>query len=196
MRVEQISNVVEIRPEQMPVVKLRLADPEDFEQLKKLNLAALELDPSAFGEQSLERKKWEDKEWQEYIGSGRIQVGINEHGEIVAMAGAKKKQEGIWQLHSVYIDPEHRKTVDEAGHRLSEGLLQELMDTIRDEEGANQMDLVVNKEKTGAVKLYERLGFVMTEELKNQPSADGLPHDKLVMSKVLTRREDDIPLAA
>lgn len=177
-------------------MKLRLADPEDFAQLKKLNLAALELDPSAFGAQSLERKQWDDKAWQEYIDAGRIQVGINGHGEMVAMAGVKKKLANIWQLHSVYIDPEHRKTIDEEGRRLSEGLLQELMDTIRDEEGASQMDLIVNKEKTGAVKLYERLGFVTVEELKDQPSADGLPHDKLVMSKSLVREKADLPLAA
>lgn len=197
MHIEQISNVVEMkRPEQIPVATLRLADPEDFPQLKKLNLAALELDPSAFGAQSLERKQWDDKKWQEYIASGRVQVGVNEQGEIVAMAGAKKKQEGIWQLHSVYIDPEHRKHIDEAGRRLSEGLLTELMNTVRDEEGATQMDLVVNQEKGAAVKLYERLGFITIEELKDQPSADGLLHDKLTMSKVLLRKENDIPLAA
>lgn len=196
MQLEQVPLRGETKLEQLPMVTLRLASPEDFSKLKQLNLAALELDPAAFGEKSLERKQWDDKKWQEYIESERIQVGVNKYGEIIAMAGARKKMADIWQLHSVYIDPEYRKHIDEAGRRLSEGLLMELMNIVRDEEGATQMDLVVNQEKGAAVKLYERLGFITTEELKAQPSADGFPHDKLVMSKVLLQKGNNVPLAA
>lgn len=197
MRVEQYpSNVVEMKPEQVPAVALRLADAEDFAEIKKLNLAALELDPSAFGAQSIDRKIWTDKDWQKFIQSGHIQIGVNQHGELVAMAGAKRKEGDVWQLHSVYVDPVYRKDVDDKERRLAERLIAELIEMVRDEERATQIDLIVNQEKGSAVKLYERLGFVTTEELRDHPSADGRKYNKLAMFKSLVQEEGALPLAA
>ncbi len=196
MRVEQIANVVEIRPEQMPVVRLRLADPEDFAQVKKLNLAALELDPSAFGPRAPKRKDWTDEEWQAFIEKGYIQIGVNEKGEFVAMAGAKReKEEGVWQLHTVFVDPDHRKNIDKEGRRLSDRLITELIDTVR-RERATEINLIVNQTKPAAVELYKRLGFTITQELPERLAADGKTYNKLAMSKTLLCKEDDTPLAA
>lgn len=197
MRVEQYpSNVVEMKQEEAPSVALRMADPEDFAEIKRLNLAALNLDPSAFGAQSIDRKVWTDEDWKQFIQTGHMRIGVNRHGEFVAMAGLRKKEGSAWQLHSVYIDPVYRKSVDEKERRLSERLITDLIDTARDEEGATRVDLIVNQEKSAAVKLYERLGFVVTEELHGHPSADGRTYEKFAMSKSLVREEDTLPLAA
>ncbi len=149
MCLEQVSNVIEVRPEQMPVAGLRLADPEDFSQVRKLNLAALELDLSAFGPQAPERKGWMDEDWQTSIEEGNIQIGVNEKWEFVAMADTKKKQESVWQLHTVFVDPAHRKNIDtdEAGWRLSERLIRELIDTVQ-RERATEMTPIVNQTKS------------------------------------------------
>lgn len=197
MRVEEYSsNVVEIKPEQAPSVDLRMADAEDFAEIKKLNLSALALDPSAFGERSIDRKIWTDEDWRQFIQSGHIQIGVNTHGELVAMAGAKIKEGDVWQLHSVYVDPVYRKNVDEKDRRLAERLIAELIDTVQNEERATQIELIVNQEKPAAVKLYERLDFVVTTELHDHLSADGLPHEKFVMSKNLRQEEEVLLLAA
>lgn len=197
MRVEQYpSSVVEMKPEQVPSVALRMADAEDFAAIKKLNLAALALDPGAFGAPSIDRKIWTDEQWQQFIQAEHIEIGVNEHGEFVAMAGAKRKEGDVWQLHSVYVDPVYRKNVDEKERRLAERLIVELIDTVRDEERATQIDLIVNQEKGAAVKLYERLGFAVIEELHDHPSADGRTYEKFAMSKMLRHEEESLPLAA
>lgn len=196
MRAEQYpSNVVEIKPEQVPSVALRRADAEDFAEIKKLHLAALALDPSAFSAQSIDRKVWTDEDWKRFIQSGPMRLGVNQHGELVAMAGMKRKEGDVWQLHSVYVDPVYRKGADEKERRLAERLIAELIDTVRDEEQADRIDLIVNQEKQAAVKLYERLGFVTTEELHDHPSADGRAYEKFAMSKTLSR-DEVLPLAA
>lgn len=180
----------------MPQTTSRLADPEDFRELQQLNLAALALDPSAFGVLAAARKNWTDEEWQDYIQSGRIQMGVNQHGQMVAMAGAKPKGEGVWQLHSVYVDPEHRREVDERSRRLGERLLADLLETLR-EEGATQVDLIVNQKQTAAIALYERLGFTKTGELHDHPSADGGSYSKFLMTKRLEPpKTEELPLAA
>ena len=194
---EQFSNVVELRAEQAPRVTLRRASAEDFEQLKKLNLTALELDPGAFGALALKRKEWADEDWQHYLAQEQIHIGTARSGEIVAMAGAKNKGEGVWQLHSVYVDQAHRKDVDAKERRLAERLVTELVANLREKERAVRVDLIVSQEKPAAVKLYEKLGFVTTDVLHDHPSADGETHDKFVMSKDLQEEEEEaLPLAA
>lgn len=191
MRIEQYApGSPERKPEEMPSVALRMADAEDFAEIKKLNLTALALDPSAFGAPSIDRKVWSDEDWKKFVQDGHIRIGVSQFGEFVAMAGVKNKEGGVWQLHSVYIDPAYRKSADEKERRLSERLIVELIDTVRDEEErATQIDLIVNQEKGAAVKLYERLGFAVTEQLHDHPSADGRKYEKFAMSKTLSREE-------
>ena len=192
---EQSMNVISLHTEQKSEVLLRTVGLDDLSEVRRLNLHALDSDACAFGAKVAERSHWTDQEWADFINEGHLTLGFNRTGKGVAMAGVRPKEGGIWQLHSVFVDPEYRKKTDPEGRRLSEQLITELIDTLRDR-GATQIDLIVNQEKIPAVRLYERLGFRVVEELTNQPSADGLPHDKFVMSLELLPKEENLPLAA
>ncbi len=210
MSPEQPSNVIDIqeaRQEVSPKVTWRCVLPEDFLKLKQLNVKALQTVAMAFGQSSKKRLEWSDTEWQQYIASNAILVGVNTEGDFVAMAGAEDKGEGVWQLHSVFLDSEAvRRGNDDAREkterpRISDQLIVALLQEI-EKRGAVRVDLKVNEKMTKAVELYERLGFTVTGELRDDASADGKLYPKLAMSKDLTRKEgktieeEPLPLAA
>ena len=103
-----VENSEEKKEKEILPIAFRIMASGDGQNLKKLNIEALNLIASAFGATAAERRNWTDEDWENYIAESPNIAGVNDAGDFVAMAGAKEEIPGTWRIHSVYVDRGYR----------------------------------------------------------------------------------------
>ncbi|HEX2903958.1 MAG TPA: GNAT family N-acetyltransferase [Jatrophihabitans sp.] len=158
-------------------VRIARAEPADWQQLRAVRLAGLEADPSAFGS-SLERElAFTEDRWRSWPQTSTIYLACD--GDRAVGIGLirsltdrtdpadppEKPPPPAGEINAMWVDPELR------GEGIGELLLRALLDAGR-AAGYQAVRLWVTRGNDGAIRLYERCGFLptgRTEPLLSDP---------------------------
>jgi GNAT superfamily N-acetyltransferase len=142
-------------------MEIRRARADEWQELRALRLEALTTTPTAFAATLAEEQALSDDAWQE---RARLNAGddvpcfvAEEAGGLVGMAVGKEDDahpRRAWLL-GMYVRREVR------GRGVGEALVQAVLAWTK-AKGADDVVLEVNVDQRGAVRLYERCGFVDT----------------------------------
>ena len=175
-----------VEHEEEVVMKNRAEPPEIFElgpdmweKYKALRLRSVETDPVAWGESAIKEKEGQDESyWRSKLENPDFKMfGIEQDGQMVAMAGLQKKSDGRFFFRRLYVGPEMR----------GKGLAKVLFDKLFQEAealGAKKIYLGVT-EGIPALDWYKRLGFRQTEKHSDAKRGDGSNRDEILMEKDL-----------
>ncbi|MES2087784.1 MAG: GNAT family N-acetyltransferase [Patescibacteria group bacterium] len=156
-----------------PVVELT---PEKWEKYKKLRLRGFETDAAAWGTSVRKEPEQGEAYWREKLGDPSIKMfGIEQNGEIVAMAGLQEKPVGRFLLRRVYTIPEM------AGRGFSKTLITKVFDEAK-MRGAKNIELDVIEDALPAIGLYKKMGFEEFDGKKGE-KGDGQVHTQILMRK-------------
>ncbi|EKD58477.1 MAG: Acetyltransferase [uncultured bacterium] len=156
----------------------------DWETYKKLRLEALRESPQAFGDSFVESALLSDNHWKEEFENPKSIIMVaRECQEIFAMAAAYQedgeKMKHIAYVWGVYVKKDYR------GKGMGQKMMEALLDEIYAIGEIEKVDLNVNTSQIGAVRLYEKLGFVIAGTLHRELKVDGRYYDEHVMEKLL-----------
>ncbi|MCA2918585.1 MAG: GNAT family N-acetyltransferase [Microcystis sp. M015S1] len=161
---------------------IRRLTPDDAGLFQAFRLEALKNAPTAFGS-SYE----EEVEFPASVIEGRLAVKPDRgpfgafHGDeligLVALGRENLKKLShkalVWGM---YVKPEHR------GGGVARSLLLELLSFARSVPGISQVNLCVNAENSGAVRLYESVGFKVFGTEPHAMQIEGIFYGELHMS--------------
>lgn len=163
----------------MEIIKL---SPEDWEKYKNIRLEALQKDGLAFGPSYEEEAKKKDEEWKATLEKDDSYLFFaEENGEIVGMAAAYQ-EEGEKVHHVAYVWGVYVREAFRGkgiGKKIMETLLGELK-----ENNVVKANLNVNTIQSGAVKIYESLGFRIIGTAHKEMKIDGKFYDEYLMEKI------------
>lgn len=144
------------------MVEIRRTAEADADVLRTIRLAALQADPTAFGASFVDVVEYEHRVWVERaIGSDMNATFLAWHdGQAVGMAAGIEtaNSPGLVELVSMWTAPEARELG--VGQRLVERVVDwaEMRST-------PEVRLWVTRGNDPALRLYERCGFELTEEV-------------------------------
>jgi ribosomal protein S18 acetylase RimI-like enzyme len=152
-------------------MEVRRVRSDQWEALRDVRLRALEESPSAFGTTFAEARERPDAWWvdwaQRSAESGEQAMFLAwRDGEAVGIAGTFAREDGAWQVISMWVDPEAR------GGGVGRKLLDAVAGFAR-ERGAAEILLSVTDGNDAARALYERYGFADngdSEPLRSNPA--------------------------
>lgn len=161
---------------------IRRLTPEDATLFQAFRLAALKNAPTAFGS-SYE----EEVAFPASVIEGRLAVKTDRgpfgafHGdELIGLVALGRENHTklshkalVWGM---YVKPEHR------GSGVAKALLLEVLSFARSVPGISQVNLCVNAETAGAVRLYESVGFKAFGREPHAMQIEGVFYDELHMS--------------
>jgi ribosomal protein S18 acetylase RimI-like enzyme len=162
-------------------IQVKVAKPEDWQQLKKIRLEALRENPEAFGGDLNREEKMPDAHWEKgwLSNEDRFVIMAQSGSEPIGLAGVRKieNEEGVWWVFSVYVAKSFRKSG--AGQEI----MKEIEKVVRKKGGTTiQLNVRKNKPQISAIKLYVRSGYKV---IKTE-SADIYEGMKYLMQKKLT----------
>lgn len=162
--------------------KIRRVTIENLDEWWNLRLMALQDAPSAFGsDYAISLAQGPSYAERGYFDGGpnRIFGAYSSDGEVVAQAGTygeDGKRSHIAHVISVYTHPEHR------GLGLASQLVHQCIEHLQSFPEITSIRISVNASNTGALRIYESLGFVVWgEEPDAIRTADGSCHNELHM---------------
>ena len=148
-----------------PMLRVRRIGPDDAEQLRETRLAALLDTPSAFARTHAEESAYPTEEWafrarRGSEGDASATFFAELDGSVVGLVGGYRPDGALVELVSMWVAP--------AGRRNGVGAA--LVDAVVDWSGADAVELWVTRGNDPAIALYERCGFVTTDEVQPLPS--------------------------
>lgn len=151
-------------------IEIRRIRPEEADVLKQLRIAALTDRPDAFGS-TLEREVgfgddlWNERAANASSGSLRSLFLAWREDEAVGIVGGMRESpdDGVIELVSMWTSPTVRRTG--VGRRLAEAIID-----WADQTDADRLELWVTRGNDSAQRLYESLGFHVTDEHQPLPS--------------------------
>ena len=158
----------------------------DAPALQALRAAALVGSPTAFGASPTEDFSRSMAETEARLASdeNRAIFGLFDESHLVGMAGISREamaklahKAGMW---GVYVSPSH------CGQGAGKALLVEALKFAANLSGVRQVNLYVNATNANAIALYESLGFVTFGIEHYGLMIDGVAHDELLMTRVLS----------
>lgn len=166
----------------LTIEKLPLAH---WEEYKAIRLLALKTDQQAFGEPYSRPSEWLDEKWQE-----RLKTAIEKKtssmlfarvdGKLAGMIGWYRSEEDLLNhtanIWGVFVKPEHR------GRGIAKSLMETILKELDAIEDIKMVILEVNSDQESAQKLYEKFGFVKTNE-SDQQLGDGKTHHVCEMQR-------------
>lgn len=146
-------------------VTVRRIRPDDGPLLKRVRLAALLDTPSAFARTHAEESAYADDEWTRRAtewsaGHEGLTAFAELDGEVVGLVGGHRPASGATELVSMWVDPRAR----------GNGVGQALIDAVVEWAGGKAVELWVTHGNDPAIALYERAGFVRTDDVQPLPS--------------------------
>ncbi|MGM0711644.1 GNAT family N-acetyltransferase [Brevibacillus parabrevis] len=143
-------------------MEVRRLGPEDAEAFVKVRLEGLQTDPDAFGATYEEDAARPMAEWKERLSQGPQgdsgYFGAFVAGELVGIIGYFRHR-GIKARHkaavvSMYVREAHR------GTGIAQALMHEELAYLKARGDISQVQLAVVTSNPGAVRFYEKMGFV------------------------------------
>ncbi len=143
---------------------IRLLNLNDLDSFQEIRALSLKINPLSFGtafEERRDRKilerNWKAKKEDEHFIMGYFEE--NEEGNsLVGFMGCirlpKIKMRHKVEIMGVFVHPDYR------GRKIGEQLLQSCIGRIRGIEGVEKINLTVSLPSIGALKLYQKVGFV------------------------------------
>ena len=169
-------------------VKIVRSTPAQWETSKDIRLRSLLEDPQAYARSYEEEKAFPQERWLQRAsnpyGFLAIQDGIP-LGMIAALVQGETDNK-VAHIVGVFVLKKAR------GKGIGSGLLEAVLDKIKQDSSIQTVQLSVNKEQIPAVKLYEKFGFHITGE-ESQKMGDGNDHPVCLMELVLKRKNDEQP---
>ncbi|AKJ68044.1 hypothetical protein PATSB16_19500 [Pandoraea thiooxydans] len=162
-------------------VKIRQLTPEDAASFRSLRLAALQETPTAFGSSYEEEKDFPLAVVQDRLAAGRDHAvfGAFDNSQLIGVAGLgresmrKLAHKGfIWGM---YVAPQAR------GHGVGRALLQAAIARARANPDICYVNVSVNADNAGGMKLYESAGFVSYGREPEVLVVDGKFYDEVRM---------------
>ncbi|QMU57172.1 MAG: GNAT family N-acetyltransferase [Boseongicola sp.] len=134
---------------------VRILNPSDVDIFRSLRLEALELDPDNFAS---DRDEWEvmsEDQWRSFLENEPIFAAFDDE-QAVGITGLifqkRRRMAHRCGIGMVYVRRSHR------GCGIADSLLKAAINHARNL-GIRQVELSVNAENSGAIRLYERHGF-------------------------------------
>ena len=150
---------------------IRRLVPDEWEDFRKVRLAALRDAPYAFGSTSERERTADEKSWRTRLGN-RAQLVAEIDGEIVGTAAGIASDEERAALISMWVAPQVR------GQGVGARLVNAVLDWAKDERFSS-VSLWVTDGNAVAERLYERCGFMRTGAV--QPVHPGEPRVEFEM---------------
>ncbi|WP_139489092.1 GNAT family N-acetyltransferase [Brevibacillus dissolubilis] len=164
-------------------VRIRILDAGDAPVFKELRLMGLRLNPEAFGASYEDAVKAGDDYWtsllQRLPGKTSFTLGAFAGEELIGIVGfyhpggLKAGHKGT--LVSMYVHPEKRQG------GVGKKLVQALIERVREEKSAEQIQLAVVTTNEAAAALYKSCGFEVYGEEKRALKVAGQYYDEWLM---------------
>ena len=147
------------------MVRVRRIRPDDAEQLRATRLAALLDTPSAFAKTHAEEVEYPPEAWEyraahSAAGDDSTSLFAEIDGEVVGIVGGYRPEPGLVELVSMWVAPDGR----------GRGAGAALVGAVAEWAGDDPVELWVTRGNDPAIALYERCGFVTTDEVQPLPS--------------------------
>jgi len=143
--------------------------PENWSELKALRSEAVKDSPRAFGQTPEEVRAMGESEWKKLFETGKYFV-VKEGGKVVGMVcvvrNKGEKASHVANVYGLYVAPGSR------GRGLGRALVERALEDLRDD-STYKVKLAVDSKNTGAIQLYENLGFVKCGERHAELNVDG-----------------------
>ena len=148
-----------------PMITVRRIRSDDVELYRTTRLAALLDTPSAFGRTHAEEVVYSQEEWKFRTNRGAAgeqsaTFFAEVDSETAGLVGGYRPEPGLVELVSMWVAP--------AGRRRGTG--KALVDAVIAWAGDDRLELWVTRGNDPAIALYERCGFVTTDEVQPLPS--------------------------
>ena len=167
-------------------VQIRPFTMADMPAVVELRLHARKTEPHAFPRSFEEEARKTREQWtqrfEKTLGSGATHILelASVGNRIVGMVGAREIEEGIWDLHGVYVHPDFR------GQHIASRLVRTVVEEIKARPSARLIRFQALVEQTTAVEMYKSLGFQMVDTTKRR-TGDGVERDAYVFEMDLSR---------
>lgn len=145
---------------------IRRVEPDDWESLRTIRLAALAEAPYAFGSTYAREAAFGEADWRRRLtGPGVTFLAClpDRLDAPVGLSGGYPEDEETVELVSMWVEPGVR------GKGIGAPLVEAVVDWAR-QRGALRVHLLVTETNPSARRLYERTGFDYTEEREPMPS--------------------------
>lgn len=140
-------------------VQLRRLSVDDWPAFASLRLAALAEAPEAFGSTLADWRDASEQRWRSRVGSAPLNLVASLNGVDVGMLSGIEEAPGTIEVISVWVSPPAR------GHGVGDALLEALLDWAAGRH-AQRVVLTVTEHNAAAQRLYARVGFVATGEVR------------------------------
>lgn len=156
--------------------------PNDWQTYKRVQLEALKEEPHAFGARYEEWVTYSDEKWQERPNNPNTLLFIARDGSLLAgMVGLYIQEvegEKVAHVWGMYVGRNFR------GKGVGKNLMHHALEAVEPLPEVKKVELMVNKDQTPAVLLYQSLGFQKVGET-DWLLGDGKNHRLFVMEKKL-----------
>lgn len=130
---------------------------DDYDLYKSIRLELLKKEPISFGSSFEEENLFEDKIWKHRLTKNHVSTfGAFESNEIIGICvvvyNPRSKMKHLATLHSMYVRNNHR------GKGVGKKLIK-FAEKSSKNKGVQRMNLSVVSSNTGAIGLYQKLGF-------------------------------------
>lgn len=147
------------------MITVRRIRPDDVEAYRSTRLAALLDTPSAFARTHEEEAAYSDDEWafrtvRGVEGDASATFFAEIDGEIAGLVGGYRPEPGMVELVSMWVAPPGR----------GRGAGSALVSAVVEWAGDDRVELWVTRGNDPAISLYERCGFVTTDQVQPLPS--------------------------
>lgn len=172
----------------MSQISIITLNPDRWQEVKALRLAALQQDPIAFGSSYEEEVAYDDSLWIEratkaFQRDGNITVYAEVDGNLVGMMGAfwsnRIKMGHVASIYGVYVAPSMRRK------GVASQLMEVVLEYINDLPHIVKVMLTVNSEQTSAQRLYKKFGFTAIGVSHKDLKVGNQFYDEIYMEKLL-----------
>ena len=151
-------------------VELVVATPEDWAEWRDVRRRALTEAPDAFGASPEREQGYTEQDWRSRLEGGHA-VLARVGGRTVGMGGSYEEHPGSWAVVAMWVAPEVR----------GRGIACRILDHVLSRTAGGQVSLWVADGNVAARRVYERAGFVATEEREPIRPGASLQKQRMVL---------------